>query len=321
MSPRPLEPESSNDFESFVARARDGEVDAAIESVLAAAADSAHREWRARAVDALTRIGRLAEAGGDFERAERAAHEASRLAPGFADVHYRLACVRLQMQRRSEARRDLEAALRIHPRYVAARVELALLDAREGMLGEALGTLRQLSGEVREEGATSFGRGLASLEQAEWDEAGAHFREALSLGDANLAVQEFHARRERGDRAGARRVLVEALAIHDGFADLHCLLGTVELEEGSFDDALASFCRALELQPDYHAARLQLARTLESLGDPVQAEEQAALVLEVDPRHPQALELCERWTRLHRKRAAAGTALIRPASGAQTETA
>jgi len=321
MSPRPLGPESSSDFESFVARARDGEFDAAIEGVVSVAGQSAHREWRARAVDALARIGRLAEAGGDLERSERAAHEAARLAPGFADVHYRLACARLAMQRRTEARRDLENALRIHPRYVAARVELALLDAREGMLGEALGMLRQLSGEVREEGATSFGRGLASLEQADWDEAGAHFRQALSLGDANLAVQEFHTRRERGDRPGARRVLVEALAIHDGFADLHCLLGTVELEEGAFDDALASFCRALELQPDYHAARLQLARTLESLGDPVQAEEQAALVLEVDPRHPQALELCERWTRLHRKRNAAGTVLARPSAGEESETA
>src|SRR5207247_4350489 len=72
-----------------------------------------------------------------------------------------------------------------------------------------------------------------------------------------------------------------------------CSSDLVELEEGAFDDALASFCRALELQPDYHAARLQLARTLESLGDPVQAEEQAALVLEADPRHPQALELCQ----------------------------
>jgi tetratricopeptide (TPR) repeat protein len=319
MSPRPLEPESPGDFESFVARAKDGELDAAIEGVLGAAAESAHREWRARAVDALARIARLAEAGGDLERAERAAREAARLAPGFADVHYRLACIRLAMQRRAEARRDLETALRIHPRYVAARVELALLDAREGLLGEALGTLRLLSGEVREEGATSFGRGLASLEQAEWDEAGAHSR-ALSLGDANLALQD-------STRVASAAIAPAPADCWSGAGDprqlrrhLHCLLGTVELE-GAFDDALASFCRALELQPDYHAARLQLARTLASLGDPVQAEEQAALVLEADPRHPQALELCERWTRLHRKRSVAGTALTRPATGAPTETA
>ena len=319
MSPRPLEHEAPDDFESFVARARAGEIDVAIEGVVAAAAASHHRESRARAADALAWIGRLAESGGDLERCERAHHEAARLAPGFADVHYRLACARLAMQKRTEARRDLETSLRINPRYVAARVELALLDAREGMLGEALDTLRQLSGEVRDEGARSFGQGLARLEQADWEEAGAHFRQALSAGDAGLAVQEFHARRARGDRAGARQMLASALAANDGFADLHCLLGTVELEEGAFDDALASFCRALELQPDYHAARVQLARTLESLGDQVQAEEQAAIVLEADPRHPMALELCERWTRHHRRKGASIAASARTAH-ADTES-
>jgi tetratricopeptide (TPR) repeat protein len=320
LSLRPLEPESHGDYESFVARARAGEIDEAMEQLVAAATAATHRESRARAADALARIGRWAESGGDLERAERAHREAARLAPSFADVHYRLGCVRLAMQRRTEARRNLETALRINPRYVAARVELALLDAREGYLGEALGTLRQLSSEVREEGAGSFGQGLASLEQADWDEAGAHFRQALSVGDASVAVQEFHARRARGDRAGARQVLHGALATNDDFADLHCLLGTVELEDGALDDALVSFCRALELQPDYHAARVQLARTLESLGDQAQAEEQAALVLEADSGNPQALELCERWTRHRRRRAAPIAASARPAR-AETESA
>ena len=100
------------------------------------------------------------------------------------------------------------------------------------------------------------------------------------------------------------------------WSDLHYLLGASELEDGAFDDALASFCRALELQPDYHAARVQLARTLESLGDQAQAEEQAALVLEADPHHPQALELCERWTRLQRRR---GASLAAPARAARAE--
>jgi tetratricopeptide (TPR) repeat protein len=304
MSPRPLEQASHDEFDSFVQRARAGEIDPAIEGVVAAAAAAHHRESRARAADALHWIARAAVAGGDLERAERAQREAARLAPGFADVHYRLACARLAMQNRAEARRDLETALRINPRYVAARVELALLDAREGMLGEALDTLRQLSGEVRDEAAGSYGRGLASLEQADWEEAGTHFRHALSVGDATAAVQEFHARRARGDWAGARQALLSALAAHEEFADLHCLLGTLELEDGAYDDALASFCRALELQPDYHAARVYLARTLESLGDQAQAEEQAALVLEADPRHPLALELCERWTRHHRRKGA-----------------
>src|SRR5262249_19916347 len=227
---------------------------------------------------------------------------AARLAPGFADVYFRLACVRLSLQKRLEARHDLETALRINPRYVAARVELALLDAREGLLGEALDTLRQLSGQVRGEGARSYGEGLARLEQAEWEEAGAHFRHALSVGDATVAVQEFHARRSRGDRAGARQMLLAALASNEGFADLHCLLGTLELEDGAHDDALASFCPSLERQPHDAAARVALARPRGARGDKARAEEQAALVPEAAPRPPLALELCERWTRLRRRK-------------------
>ena len=304
MTPRPPEAGRPDDFEDSVARARAGEIDAAIESIAARGAKAAHRESRSRAADALARVAKAAESGGDWERAERAHREAARLAPGFPDVHYRLACVRLAMQKRTAARRDLETALRLNPRYVAARVELALLDAREGLLGEALATLHQLAGEVRQEAAQSFGRGLASLERADWEEAGEHFRDALSQGDTGAAIQEFQLLRARGDRAGARRALLAALVGTEGFADLHYLLGTMELEEGALDDALVSLCRALELKPDYHAARVQLARALEALGDQVQAEEQAALVLEADPRHPEALELCERWTRLHRRRSA-----------------
>jgi tetratricopeptide (TPR) repeat protein len=64
---------------------------------------------------------------------------------------------------------------------------------------------------------------------------------------------------------------------------------------GHFDDAVASFGRALELNPDYHGARLDLARSLESLGLRVQALDHVALVLEADPQHAQALELHARW--------------------------
>ena len=138
----------------------------------------------------------------------------------------------------------------------------------------------------------------------------------MACDDSVQRFQEFHARRAQGDRAGARRVMHAALAANEDFADLHYLLGASELEDGAFDDALASFCRALELQPDYHAARVQLARTLESLGDQAQAEEQAALVLEADPNHPQALELCERWTRLQRRR---GASLASAARAARAE--
>src|SRR6185369_8063146 len=110
-------------------------------------------------------------------------------------------------------------------------------------------------------------------------------------------------------RPGAARCVREALHDHPGYADLHYLLGIAELDEGHLDDAISALARALELHPDYHAARVQLARALEASGDLVQAEEQVGLVLQADPQHPQALELAERWSRLHRR---SGRAAVSP---------
>jgi hypothetical protein len=47
------------------------------------------------------------------------------------------------------------------------------------------------------------------------------------------------------------------------------------------------------------------ARTLEALGDAAQAVEQLALVLAVEPDHPQAAELHEAWVRRRTRQAAA----------------
>jgi len=310
MTPRPL-PSPGAPFEPCVALSRAGRHQEAVEDLRrVVAAQPLHREQRGAAVEALVAISRLAQAAGDIVHATLALEEARRLAPTFADVHYRLALARLQGQQRAGARRSLQEALRINPRYVAARVELALLDAREGMLGEALDTLKRLGEELTLEEPRLFRRGLESLEHADWEGAAVQLREALQLDQSGVqsVVDEFHARMERGDRAGAARIVRQALASFPSYADLHHLLGVAELEEGHLDDAVSSLARALELHPDFHMARVHLARALEALGDLAQAEEQVAMVLEADPEHPHATELAERWQRRHRRPERAGRA-------------
>ncbi len=309
MTPRPLKSESP-DFDPFLDQARQGRHDDAVRGLVDSFGGAPlHAHVQAKAVEVLGAIARMAEAAGDLGHAELALAEAARLAPRFADVRYRLACVRLTAHKRAEARRDLGAALRLNPRYIAARVELALLDAREGMLGEALETLRQLGQEVRVPEPRLYGQGLSSLEHADWEEAGMLLRHALHLEVPGIheVIREFHARLAHGDRSGAAELVRQSLPRHEGYADLHYLLGTAELEESLLDDAVSSLARALELHPDYHAARVQMARALEALGDMAQAEEQVALVLQADAHHPQALELRERWSRLHHHRRGAGT--------------
>ncbi|HYM81902.1 MAG TPA: tetratricopeptide repeat protein [Candidatus Limnocylindria bacterium] len=304
MSPRPLEHEPSP-FERPLDLAREGRHADAVSGMLGVLDKSAlHDQHRAAAAMALGHIARMAETAGDLESAESALDQAIRIAPTYADLRFQLACLLIRMQQRPAARRELDAALSINPRYVAARVERALLDAQEGLLGEALATFRALGEEHRIGEPRAFQQGLKSLERADWEEAGALLKQALKLGDFRVedAIHNFHAVMAQGHPERAIQLLRDAVARHEGYTDLHLLLGQAELEEGHVDDAVASLARALELHPDYHAARVQFARALEVLGDLTQALEQVALVLQVDPEHPQALQLHERWTRRRTRR-------------------
>lgn len=312
MSPRPLPPESDV-FETALGLARAGRMEEALASVSEIlSAEGARERRKSAAALAYAEVARLAEAAGELAIAERSLDEALRLAGDYADLHFRRGCVLLQRQQGPAARAALHEALRINPRYVAARVELALLDAREGLLGESLATLRDLEQEHRVDQPRTFQQGLKSLERADWEEAGALLKSALHLSDpaVDQALSQHRELVAKGEHARALHSLREAVTAHPGYPDLHYVLGCCELEAGLTDDALASLARALELHPGFHAARIQFARTFEAMGDPAQAGEQVALVLQEEPAHPQALELHARWS----SRPARGTAGARKAS-------
>jgi len=311
MTPRPLDPEPEP-FEDSIELAREGRHVEALQGVLGSLAGRpGPSRHRVAAANALGRVARLAEAAGDTATAGRALDEALRIAPRFVDLHYRRARVLAAAGRPADARTALEAALAINPRYLAARVEVALFDAREGRLAEALETLRGMAGEPSIDDPLLFRRGLESLEHADWDEAGEQLRRAFHIGDLarEEIVEPFHRLMAAGERERARHWIRVAVLEHEGWPDLHCLIGTLELEDGHVDDAICSLARALELHPRYHAARIQFARALEALGDVTQASEQVGYVLDEDPTNPQALQLQERWSRRgSRRRRAPGEA-------------
>ncbi len=310
--PSPL-PES--EFGAAVRTARAGRHERAVEQIertLASGPVSAQRQ--AAAVEALAYVARLAEAAADPAQAAAALEAALRLRPDYPDLHYRRARLLLELDRPAEARRELERALALNPGYVAARIERALLDASEGFIGEALEALRALGEEAQVDEPGDFAQGLESLERADWEEAGALFNRALSLDPSREGgpLERAQALLEEGDAAGAAEALHAVLPGRESWPDLHYLLGSAELQRGHFDDALASLARALELNPDFHAARVQFARALEAVGSLAQAGEQVALVLQQDPAHPQALELHERWTSRARRPTRAESARPEP---------
>jgi Tfp pilus assembly protein PilF len=189
---------------------------------------------------------------------------------------------------------------------VAARIELAQLDAREGFLGEALGALRELSREASLGESEDFRQGVGRLDRGEWEEAQAHFGRAMETYADGIQqrLQRADTLMQGEDFGRAMTELHQAIAEHPAYPDLHARLGRAELRQGHWDDAAASFGRALELNPSFHDARIGLARALEALGMRAQAVEQLALVLERDPAHAQARDLQGRWSGLKARPAA-----------------
>ena len=251
----------------------------------------------------LRKLARAAQSAGDLTIATAAMELAVKHAPSYADLRLQYALVLLAHQQKREARRELEKALELNADYTAARVELALLDAREGLIGESLASLRELEQSQLVEEPATFRQGLESLQHADWDEAGSLLRRGLRLTDPVLddVFESFHGAMDDGDPVRAASLVRDVLPRFEGYPDLHFLLGSAELRSGHLDDAIAAFSRALELNPDFHVARIELARALEALGQVSQARDQLSLVLEACPDEPQALELHARWASRRRR--------------------
>ena len=302
MSPRPAE-SPHNRFEPALRLARDGQF---ADAILAAERELAGPEANPEAAAAaLADVSRMGHGAGDLEAALGALDLALEARPRHADLHYRRACILLRMKLGAEARKSLDQALEINPRYVAARIERAQLDAREGFLGEALGALRALSQEVPIGESEEFSQGLRRLDQGEWDEAQALFGRALETHGDGLKqrLERFEALMRDDDFVRAVTEMYQAIAEHPAYPDLHARLGRVELRQGHWDDAAASFGRALELNASFHDARVGLALALEALGMRAQAVEQLGLVLEREPGHAQAGDLATRWASRQARRA------------------
>ncbi len=296
MSPRPVEPDRSA-FEPAMVLAREGRHADAVRWV-ADARGAAPGDLRlADAARALSQVARLAEAAGDRGAALAALDLAVECRPGWADLHLHRALACAALDRRAAARAALDTALRIHPRFVAARLERALLDAREGLVGEAIAELRALGHATRISEPHTFEQGMECLERADWDAASARLRRALRLAEPELEqrLERYEALMDEDQPGRAAQLLREVLPRFEAYPDLHYRLGAAELREGAYDDALVSLARALELNPDFSAARVLLARALDALGARAQALEQVALVLQSEPGQTQALALEVEW--------------------------
>ncbi len=89
-----------------------------------------------------------------------------------------------------------------------------------------------------------------------------------------------------GNPLRAAEILEELVAKNPKFPDLRHLLGLAYGDMGLVEEAMASFRQALELNPHYLKARINLAFTLMEEGRYDDAQGEFETALETDPTHP-----------------------------------
>ncbi len=233
------------------------------------------------------------EVRGDFEGAATFLTKAIADAPRFPDLRFRLGMSRLRVGDPVGARAEFEAALAIAPLYAAPRVELALIDARQGRLGESLAMLRKLGESRPADLGEEFRRGLEKLAGADWEGSEDILRRAFGLGpspvDDRLRVVGTLLAENRTEEALAlARALVDENPL---FPDAHIALALVRRERGEWDDCAEACGRALEINPSFHQARVYLAEALSRRGQWAESDFQLDAVLTAEPEHPLALAL------------------------------
>jgi tetratricopeptide (TPR) repeat protein len=90
--------------------------------------------------------------------------------------------------------------------------------------------------------------------------------------------------------ADAERALAEILEKHAGFADVWSLYGQVQHGQGRLDEAANAFARALELNPAYTDAALNLAVTLNDLGRYAEARQVYTQAMKRTQAEPRSLD-------------------------------
>jgi tetratricopeptide (TPR) repeat protein len=106
--------------------------------------------------------------------------------------------------------------------------------------------------------------------------------------------REFY---DAGEYDKAEQHLLAVLKHHDGFADVHNMLGVIRYQRGQVEVARASFERALALNPRYTDAALNLAVCYNELGRYDDAKAIYAQAAAGDAGDPRAIEHLDAFVR------------------------
>jgi tetratricopeptide (TPR) repeat protein len=203
---------------------------------------------------------------GDWPECERCSEKAAMLAPGVSAAHFNLGVARLR-QRKAGATASLRTTLSLQPDHPAARDLLKEACFTEGLLlaeaGNLDGAMQFLASALPDTDSAKIRMLLGEIcsKTRRRDLAVTHYRRACELEPGNAA---------------AHACLADAMLLGDPSRPLR-------------EEALEHLRTAVRLDPDYIAARNNLASALHMLGRHEEAIAEYAAVLERSPGHPASI--------------------------------
>lgn len=270
------------EFEAYLAKRANGQNDQEQEMV------------RMYMVEAFIGHAKELKASNRHVEAAEQLEKAVAIEPGYADVHYNLACLYENVGKYGAAEEELRRAISINPSFFKVRVMLAKNNHRSGHYGEAIDQLSELF----QTAPTFFIEQVKELIKLIRADENLEKREAIfnSLleerpSSSQVSKQISLEAIQNGDYDFALTELKKAISMNPDYPDLHNLLGIAYANKGMTDDAVMEFETALKIHPNYLKAHLNIALTFYEKGAHNEAMNHLEKVLRLDPENELARNL------------------------------
>lgn len=168
---------------------------------------------------------------GDVHAEQEELEKATTLDPKFAKAQNRLGLRYMALGKLQDAEREFNAAIQDEPQFSEAKNNLGVLYGREGKIREAVGEFQE-----------------ATVDNPQYSQA------FLNWGLVLDSDQQY---------ASAEKMIQRAVQIAPDNAGAYIVLGMTELKLGHPNQAIAADRKAVSLQPDQASSRLQLGLALE----------------------------------------------------------
>ncbi len=232
--------------------------------------------------------------GRKYSEAAEQLEKAIAVEPGYADVHYNLACLYDAAGITDKAERELRTAVAINPDFFKARVMLAKTQNDTGCnekAAEELSDFLKVAPAFCIEHVKELIRLLRKDSDPERREELFHHileeRPSSSQVSKQISLEAI----QNGDYDFALNELKKALSVNPDYPDLHNLLGIAYANKGMTDDAVVEFETALKIHPNYLKAHLNIALTLYEKDAREKAMIHLEKVLTLDPENELARNL------------------------------